>query len=120
MGRKWSSIAARKSAWLPSNPTRLPSSSNWAAIAGASWWFQAMRICSYKRRIGWSGEVVSVLDIQNTSFLSYLVLARAHSCFLQLQFSGFTIGPYSKRPTMELLRVAAHPVLLAPLVHTPH
>src|SRR5215208_6764470 len=68
MGRKWSSIAARESAWLPSYPTRLPSSSNWAAIAGASCWFQAMRISSYRRRIGWSDETVLVLDIQNNSF----------------------------------------------------
>src|SRR5215212_4954143 len=120
MGRKWSSIAARKSAWLPSKPTRLPSSSNWAAIAGASCWFQAMRICSYKRRIGWSDEEVSVLDIQNNSFLSYLVLARVYSSFLQRRFSGFTVGPYSKSPTMELLRFAPHPVLLAPLVQAPH
>src|SRR5215217_3934869 len=120
MGRKWSSIAARESAWLPSNPTRLPSSSNWAAIAGASCWFQAMRICSYKRRIGWSDEVVSVPGIQNNSLLPYLILALAQSSFLQLRYSGFTVGPYGESPTMELLWVAAHPVLLAPLVHAPH
>src|SRR5215204_2720275 len=105
MGRKWSSIVARESAWLPSYPTRLPSSSNWAAIAVASCWFHAMRICSYRRRIGWSDEAVLVLDIQNNSFLSYLVLARAHSRFLQLRFSRFTVGPYRKISTMEQERV---------------
>src|SRR5215203_1109817 len=69
MGRKCSSIAARESAWLPSNPTRLPSTSKRAAIAAASCSFQAMRIRSYKRRTGWSVEgAVSVLGIQNNSF----------------------------------------------------
>src|SRR5829696_4464447 len=47
----------------------LPSSSKRAAIAAASCWFQAMRMCSYKRRTGWSVEgAVSVLGIQNNSF----------------------------------------------------
>src|SRR5919112_4784826 len=75
MGRKWSSISARESACVPSYPTRSPSSSKQAAIAGASCWFQAMSICSYKRRIGCSDDIVSVLDIENNS--SHL--ARGHN-----------------------------------------
>src|SRR5215210_3744997 len=71
MGRKWSSIVERESAWLPSYPTRLPSLSKWVAIAAASRWFQAIRISSYKRRIGCADEIVSVLDIQNHSLLSH-------------------------------------------------
>src|SRR5919199_5536861 len=93
MGRKWSSIAARESAWLPSYPTRLPSSSNRAAIAGASCWFQEMRICSYKRRIWWSDEVVSVLDIQNKSF--YLTRGRNE---LVLQYNNSTLGEGALHP----------------------
>src|SRR5215204_5859602 len=94
MGRKWSSIAARESAWLPSNPTRLLSTSKRAAIAAASCSFQAMRIRSYRRRTGWSVEgAVSVLGIQNNSF--YLTRDRNE---LFLQHNNSTIGEGAVHP----------------------
>src|SRR5215208_1713727 len=108
MGRKWSSIAARESAWLPSYPTRLPSSSNWAAIAGASCWFQAMRISSYRRRIGWSDETVLVLDIQTTPFILPCTCASPFALPPTPVFR-FTVGPYRKSHTME--RAARRPTL---------
>jgi hypothetical protein len=56
-------------------------------LSAASRWFQAIRISSYKRRIGCADEIVSVLDIQNHSHLSH-----SRSQRFSLQYNNSMVG----------------------------